>query len=48
MGDHQVAIEETEGEMVLQWQCWSGHWFCHTCLADYVSDREDAYPEDVQ
>lgn len=45
LGDHLAAIEETENGMLIQWQKWSGHWFCHSCLADHVGGPQ---PEDVQ
>lgn len=47
LGSHRVAIEETDGGMPIQWQEWKGHWFCHTCLADYADGGEDYYPESV-
>lgn len=47
LGTHRVAIEETAGDTLIQWQEWKGHWFCHTCLADYANGGEEYYPESV-
>ena len=49
LGSHHVAFEETENGLVIQWQNWSGHWFCHTCLAEYAGgdDADEYYPESV-